>query len=235
MVSSGTASGINVDLTIEDYFSIPINIQAKTDPNALIPTSTLPANNQYTSRTQTMVSALAQAVSASAGTNASIYSTTPVGDPAVNPATLPDPNFVRAVSPNQAPELYHTWTNYLDALAAGGALNVGGTNTINISDNYGGSGAGTGAAFEAQTYGLTVTVDSSAQTLTISGTTSTIDGVLTIVSTFDDLNAAGGIYGNNAAFTWSIGSGPHDGFSTRDFRNRIPGARTAQIKSPGSF
>jgi hypothetical protein len=213
-INAGTPSGgvtpygVDVDQTIIDFFSIPITLQAM-NPNGTVATG-VPDNTQFTSATNTIVQALA-GTTLTPSTFANIYNSgTPSGGPAVNPTSLPDANFVRAVSPTQAPSLYHTWTAYIDALASGGALNPSGTLSIHIADNFVGSGAGSGNGFQQQYYDLHVTFSATDPAMTMTGntytdsteTTPVIQG-LNIQSTLANLNATTGIYGNAAAFTWT--------------------------------
>jgi hypothetical protein len=213
-INAGTPSGgvtpygVDVDQTIIDFFSIPLTLQAM-NPNGTVATG-VPDNTQFTSATDTIVQALA-GTTLTPSTFANIYNSgTPTNGPIINPGSLPDANFVRAVSPTQAPTLYHTWTTYIDALASGGALNPSGTLSIHIADNFVGSGAGSGNGFQAQYYDLHVTFSATDPAMTMTGNTYTdssestpvIQG-LNIQSTLADLNATTGIYGNAAAFTWT--------------------------------
>jgi hypothetical protein len=203
-----TPYGVDVDQTIIDFFSIPLTIQAM-NPNGTVATG-VPANNQFSSATNAIVRALAGST-LSPGSFSNIYDTgTPTNGAPVNPTSLPDANFARAVSPTQAPSLYHDWTAYIQALAPNGSLNPSGTLSIHIADQFVGSGAGSGNGFQAQYYDLQVTFSTSDPAMTMTGntytdsseTTPVIQG-LNIQSTLADLNATTGIYGNAAAFTWS--------------------------------
>lgn len=203
-----TPCGVDVDQTIIDFFSIPITLQAM-NPNGTVATG-VPDNTQFTSATNTIVQALAGST-LTPGTFPNIYNSgTPSGGPVINPSSLPDANFVRAISPTQAPSLYHDWTTYIDALASGGALNPSGTLSIHIADNFVGSAAGSGNGFQQQYYDLHVTFSATDPAMTMTGNTYTdssestpvIQG-LNIQSTLANLNAVTGIYGNAAAFTWT--------------------------------
>jgi len=207
VISGTTVSGINVDQTIIDSFSIPIQIQANSAPHTKAG-APITNNNQFNSPTQAIVQALANA-SVSPSTYPNIYSTSPQGGPIVNPTSLPDANFVRAASPTQTgTTVYHDWTPYMNALESGGALNPSGTATIRVSGSFNASAAGSGNGFETQTYDMKVTFTGS--TMVMTGTTFKdaamtevlIDGI-TITSTYDDLNTPAGIYGNAADFDWT--------------------------------
>ncbi|MGH8047679.1 MAG: PEP-CTERM sorting domain-containing protein [Chthoniobacterales bacterium] len=219
--SSSTAYGVNVDQTILQGFSIPIQVQAMSAPGVVVPTSTLPANNQYSSPTSTIIQALSTTATV-ANSNVYLSTTTEGGAPVtpVNGANLLT-NLARAVSPANgaatAP-LYHDWTAYLTALGPGGALNADGTLTTSIAAQWVGNGKSSGTADVGQYYDLSATFDASGN-LTMTGNTYTdstmttvvING-LTVSSTFAQLNDPNGIYGNNADYSWTSVT-PLNGFN----------------------
>jgi len=251
-----TANGhysVNVDQTLIDFFSIPITVQANRAKNQRA--TTIPDNNQFSSTTGTMLQALAKSPISPSGLK-NIYAVSKTGqNPPASPKSATAANVVRAVSPTQAPQLYHDWTAYLTALAPGGSLNKNGNLKIHLADSFVGSQAGSGNGFQAQYYDLQASVAAGSLAVTITGTTYTNSGKgtvlisgLTLTSTFAQLNATTGIYGNAAAFSWtsttpmtSVGNGTastsgNETASANDVLGRIMGDFLAGVSMgyPGS-
>lgn len=187
-------SKLTGNLTYMDYVSIPISLRAINAPNA--------KNNplETTADGRTLVKAVA-----ATGLTANNNVLPSAGD------ILPSVNFARVISPGKAMEKYHDWTRYLKTFLQGKTVSLQGC-FVGVGDQPTGN-----PLTQAQSYDFSVAFDSSgnatltAQTGSGNGSSQCVpeaqrgtgvgDVNQTVTITFEHLNSAVGIYGNNPAYT----------------------------------
>ena len=187
-------SKLTGNLTYMDYVSIPISLHAVNAPTA--------KNNplETTADGRTLVKAVA-----ATGLTANNNVLPSPGD------ILPSANFARVISPGKAMDKYHDWTNYLRTFFQGKTVSLQGC-FVGVGDQPTGN-----PLTQAQSYDFSAAFDAYGNvTLTArSGSgngssdcvpvvqrgTGVGDVNQTVTITFERLNSAVGIYGNNPAYT----------------------------------